>query len=73
MNHHCTCIYLRLLILLLISEGADATGQNEDDEGHFDRISQVREAIRQKRCAEKGVPYIAPDEVCISKYQSSRF
>ena len=29
-------------------------------------MCQAREAICQKRCAEKGVPYKAPDEVCIS-------
>lgn len=34
---------------------------NEDD--HFDRLSQVREAIRQKRCEERGQTYIPPNEV----------
>ncbi|XP_062594086.1 uncharacterized protein LOC134255571, partial [Saccostrea cucullata] len=36
------------------------TPANEDD--HFDRISQVREAIRRKRCEERGQEYSPPDE-----------
>ncbi|XP_061186073.1 uncharacterized protein LOC133194115 [Saccostrea echinata] len=33
---------------------------NEDE--HFDRISQVREAIRRKRCEERGQEYSPPNE-----------
>lgn len=40
--------------------GVKSSG-NEDD--HFDRLSQVREAIRQKRCEERGQTYIPPNEV----------
>lgn len=39
--------------------GVKSSG-NEDD--HFDRLSQVREAIRQKRCEERGQTYIPPNE-----------
>lgn len=39
--------------------GVKSSG-NEDD--HFDRLSQVREAIRQKRCEERGQTYIPPNK-----------
>jgi hypothetical protein len=46
------------------------SGLDSEDE-HFDRISQVREAIRRKRCEERGQEYEAPDEVQISALLTS--
>lgn len=39
--------------------GVKSSGNGDD---HFDRLSQVREAIRQKRCEERGQTYIPPNE-----------
>lgn len=33
------------------------------DDTHSDKIEEIRETIRRKRCIEKGEEYIPPDEV----------
>lgn len=42
------------------SPSLKSSGKSDD---HFDRISQVREAIRKKRCEERGQDYLPPDNV----------